>query len=127
MSGSGNVVNIHIITGSGVSHPSSSRGPAGGDGASRAAATKAEATPKARAALRDIRRYYVIFCCKRDPSICGLWRCAGDFLAGRLPGGKLWGSTASPCKGFDTEALALADWEAHFPEEAPARHEQAWG
>ena len=125
VSGSGNVVNVHISTGSGSS--SSSRVPAGGDGASRAAAAKPKAAPKAPAALRDSRRYYIILRCHRNPSICGLWHCTWDFLAGRLPGGKLWGSTASPCKGFDTEALALAYWEAHHPEEAPARHEQAWG
>ena len=123
--GDNNHIQINISTGSGSS-PSSSRGPLGRDGASGASAAKAKAGPQGRALHQDLRRYYVIFKCSRNPSVCGLWHCTWAFLACRLPGGKLWGSTASPCKGFDSEALALAYWEAHIPEGAPARQEQAW-
>ena len=104
VSGSGNVVNVHISTGSGSS--SSSRVPAGGDGA---AAAKPKAAPKAPAALKDSRRYYIILRCHRNPSICGLWHCTWGFLAGRLPGGKLWGSTASPETNVHTQIRGYTD------------------
>jgi len=124
VTGNNNHIQININTGSGSS-PSSSGGPTGRDGAPGESAPVAAPGAKAKG-RQDLRRFYVIFKCSRDPSVCGLWHCTWAYLACRLPGGQLWGSTASPCKGFDSEALALAYWEAHIPEKSPARHEQAW-
>ena len=107
VSGTGNVVHVHI-TGSRRS---------GGAAASSNGA--AEAAPKAAAKaapLRGRRKWYVIVHCARAPGLVGIWHTTWGQLAQELPGKQLFGSTARPCKACATLDEAKAVWEEWAPE-----------
>ena len=103
VSGTGNVVNV-TITGS-----RRSGGPAASPNGAAEAAPKAAA--KAAPPPHGRRKWYVIVHCSRAPELVGVWHTTWGQLARELPGGKLFGSTARPCKACGSLEEAKAVWE----------------
>ena len=57
------------------------------------------------------KRYYVITHCPRDPTMVGIWHATWAALEQRLPGQRLFGSSARPCKKCDSLDSAKAHWK----------------
>ena len=73
----------------------------------------AQPAPKAKAKAASShggRRFYVIVECRRRPDLVGVWHASWSELCVQLPGGQLFGSTARPCKGFDSLEEAQRLW-----------------
>ena len=81
------------------------------------AISSASAAASAPAPPRTGRvRFYVIASCVKQPDLEGIWERRWSELGERLPGKMLFGSSAKPCKGFDSREEARALWERLCPE-----------
>ena len=94
---------------------------AGGGSASSGAAPQGRSERAAEAAsTANHGRFYVVFRCKGNPALCGIWNGPWTTLEAELPGGRLAGSGAS-LRGFDSLSDARSAWYKEFPEEEPRR------